>query len=116
MFRKLFPWAMAALIVVLVLAGCSKKPTQYVDTIPTNYAPSSVTAYPDTVKVTVKWVRNTEAEAQSGFGGYYVYCTSRSMTYAGTATDSVVGLAKLPPTVCSIFRFPAARLPGSIQR
>ena len=112
MFRKLFPWAMAALLVVLVIAGCSKKPTPYEDTIPTNYAPSSLIAYPDTVNVTVKWVRNSEAEAQSGFGGYYVYCASRSMTYAGLATDSIVGLAELPADSLQYFQVPGCPFSG----
>lgn len=113
MFRKLFPWAMAALIVVLVIAGCSKKPTPYAETIDTNYAPSSVTAYPDTVKVTVKWARSSEAEAQSGFGGYYVYCTSRSLTYAPPSTvDSIVGLAQLPPESLQYFQVPGCPFSG----
>lgn len=101
---------MAALIAVLVLAGCSKKPSEYV--AETNYAPSSITAYPDEVKVTVKWVRNTEAEAQSGFGGYYVYCTSRSMTYAGSALDSIVGLAELPSDSLQYFQVPGCPFTG----
>jgi hypothetical protein len=109
MFRKLFPWAMAALIAVLAIAGCSKKPTEEYDT---NYAPGSVTAYPDTVKVTVKWARNSEAESQSGFGGYYVYCTSRSMTYAGTTTDSIVGLAQLQDDSLVYFQVPGCPFSG----
>ena len=106
MFRKLFPWAMVALMVVLVMAGCSKKPISPEDEVVTNYAPSSITTYPDTVKVTVKWARNSEAEAQSGFGGYYVYCTSRSLTYYGSATDSIVGLNQLPPESLQYFQVP----------
>lgn len=101
MFRKLFPWAMAALIVVLVIAGCSKKPTPYQETTAENYAPSSFIAYPDTGKVTVKWARNTEAEAQSGFGGYYVYCTSRSG-----------GLAELQPDSLQYFQVPDCPFTG----
>lgn len=90
---------MAALIIVLVIAGCSKKPSEVVSEA--NYAPSSFIAYPDTVKVTVKWVRNTEAEAQSGFGGYYVYCTSRSG-----------GLAELQPDSLQYFQVPGCPFTG----
>jgi len=106
MFRKLFPWAITALIMVLVIVGCSKKPSEYADGLATNYAPSSMSTYPDTVKVTVKWVRNSDAEAQAGFGGYYVYCTSRTVTYYGTETDSIVGLAQLPDDSLQYFQVP----------
>ena len=99
---------MAAIIVVLVIAGCSKKPTEYEKTIPINYAPNSLTAYPDTDKVTVKWERNSEAEAQSGFDGYYVYCTSRSLTYYQGTTDSVVGLAQIPAESLQYFQVPGS--------
>jgi hypothetical protein len=113
MFRKLFQWALAALMVVLVVAGCSKKPTEYADTLADNYAPSSIATYPDTVKVTVKWVRNSDAEAQAGFGGYYVYCTSRSLTYYGTSTDSIVGLAQLPAESLAYFQVPGSPFTGT---
>jgi hypothetical protein len=112
MFRKLLPWMMAALMVVLVITGCSKKPAGPEDDSAINYAPASIVAYPDTVNVTVKWARNSEAEAQSGFGGYYVYCTSRSMTYAGGTTDSVVGLAQLPPESLQYFQVPGCPFVG----
>lgn len=115
MFRKLFPWAIAALIVVMAIAGCSKKPSEYAEEIPDNYAPSSITTYPDTVKVTVKWIRNSEAEAQAGFGGYYVYCTSRSLTYYGTTTDSVVGLAQLPAESLAYFQVQGSPFTGIDQ-
>lgn len=115
MFRKLFPWAIAALIVVMAIAGCSKKPSEYAEEIPDNYAPSSIATYPDTVKVTVKWIRNSEAEAQAGFGGYYVYCTSRSLTYYGTTTDSVVGLAQLPAESLAYFQVQGSPFTGVDQ-
>lgn len=96
MFRKLFPWAMALLLIVMVVAGCSKKPGEYADTLATNYAPNSIVTFPDTVNVTVQWARNSDAEAQAGFGGYYVYCTSRHLEYYQSTVDSIVGLAQLP--------------------
>jgi hypothetical protein len=112
MFRKLIPWAMTALLVVLVVAGCSKKPSEYEDSLPTNYAPTSLLAYPDTGTVLIKWVRNAEAEAQSGFRGYYVYCTSRSLTGYGSTTDSIVGLAQLPPESLQYFQVPGCPFTG----
>jgi hypothetical protein len=104
---------MAALIVVLAVAGCSKKPSEYEDEIPDNFAPSSIATYPDTLKVTVKWVRNSDAEAQAGFGGYYVYCTSRSLTYYGTSTDSIVGLAQLPAESLAYFQVSGTPFTGT---
>lgn len=112
MFRKLFPWAMALLLIVMVAAGCSKKPGEYAATLDANYAPSSMSTYPDTLNVTVKWVRNSEAEAQGGFGGYYVYCTDRSMTYYGTTTDSIVGLAQLPAESLQYFQVTGSPFTG----
>jgi hypothetical protein len=108
MFRKLFPWAMVLLIVVVIVAGCSKKPTEYKEQIPNDYAPSAIVAYPDTVKVTIKWARNSDAEAQAGFGGYYVYCTSRSLTYYQSTSDSIVGLTQLPAESLVYYEVPGS--------
>ncbi|MDO9391939.1 MAG: hypothetical protein Q7U71_09235 [bacterium] len=115
MFRKLFPWAMAALIVVLAIAGCSKKPTDYEKTVPVNYAPSGMTAFPDTNNVVIKWTLNAEAESQSGFGGYYVYCTSRYLTGYQSASDSIVGLAQLPAESLQYFQVPGCPFPKGVD-
>ena len=113
MFRKLLPWTMAALLVVLVIAGCSKKPSDY--KAETNYAPSSVIAYPDEVKVILKWARSSEAEAQGGFGGYYVYCTSRLLTNTANTADSIIGLAQLPAESLQYFQVPGCPFTGTDQ-
>ncbi|MBI4727144.1 hypothetical protein HY768_07985 [candidate division TA06 bacterium] len=112
MFRKLIPWAMAALIVVFVMTGCSKKPSEYAEGLPDNFAPSSIATYPDTVKVTVKWVRNSDAEAQGGFGGYYVYCTSRHLEYYQSTTDSIEGLTQLLPESLVYFQVSGSPFTG----
>lgn len=113
MFRKLFSWATAAIIAVLVIAGCSKKPVDYVPE--TDYAPQGMVAFPDTNKVVIKWNINTEAEAQSGFEGYYVYCTSRHLTSYGTENDSIMGLALLPAESLQYYEIPNCPFPKGID-
>lgn len=98
---------MAAIVVVLVIAGCSKKPSEYETEV--NYSPSSVTAFPDTSKITIKWAINSEAEAQD-FGGYYIYCTDRALTASG-GSDSIIGLAQLPAESLQYWQVPGCPFP-----
>jgi hypothetical protein len=55
-----------------------------------DYSPAAVVAYPSTNSITVKWTPNSEAESHAGFGGYYVYCTTRANGFAGLSADSLV--------------------------
>jgi hypothetical protein len=111
MFRKLLPLALVLLILAsMAIIGCSKKPSDYEPD--TDYGPTSIMAYPDTAKVTIKWVRNSEAEAQSGFGGYYVYCTSRRIADVNN-NDSIVGLTLLPAESLAYFQVPGCPLSGT---
>ncbi|MBI5806686.1 hypothetical protein HZA73_11700 [candidate division TA06 bacterium] len=56
----------------------------------TDYSPAAVVAYPGVNSITVKWTPNSDAESQSGFGGYYVYCTTRANGFASLPTDSLI--------------------------
>jgi hypothetical protein len=104
MFRKLLPSVLLLLLVgIVALLGCSKKPSD--PEIPVNYAPQGMTAFPDIDKVVVKWTRNSEAESQSGFGGYVVYCTSRRILDASD-NDSIVGLTLLTEDSLQYFQVP----------
>ncbi len=96
MTRTLFAICLVLSIVlsVAILAGCSKR-NPVLQEPEDNLAPSGLTAIPDTVKVTLTWTRNTEAEGTAGFSGYYVYCTSR-----------LNGLTQLPPESLQYHQIP----------
>jgi|GEM_PF-2078668 hypothetical protein len=74
--------------VAVIMHGCTKKEIA-TQAMPDSYAPGTVVAYPfpDSIKIT--WTANAEAEASSGFGGYYVYCTTRPNGFANLQTDSL---------------------------
>ena len=73
----------------VVMHGCSKR-EMATSVLETDYSPAAVAAYPGPNSVTVKWTPNTEAESNTGFGGYYVYCTTRTGGFAGLDPDSLI--------------------------
>lgn len=73
----------------IVMHGCSKRELA-TSVIEKDYSPSAIVAYPAANSITVKWTPNLDAEAYSGFGGYYVYCTTRANGFAGLTPDSLI--------------------------
>jgi hypothetical protein len=71
----------------MTMHGCSKRELA-TSAIENDYSPAAVAAYPSTNSITVKWTPNSEAETYSGFGGYYVYCTTRANGFAKLTPDS----------------------------